>query len=101
MLGALIVTALGSAYTAVEAHKTRKGVEAERAEKRKELDKQEAKMEEDIAKQKEKQAKDLELQKAKETRKAKRGASGYAGSVLTGGIKPGSAVTKRATLGVG
>ena len=101
MLGAAIVTALGSAYTAVEAHKTRKGVEAERGKKQAELDKQEAKMEEDIAAQKAKEAKDLELQKTKETRKAKRGASGYAGSVLTQGIKPGAAATKRATLGVG
>jgi len=100
-LGAMIATGLGSLYTARETRKQRKGVEAEREETRVKLKADEAKMEAEIAEQTAQQAKDLELQKAKETRKAKRGASGYAGSVLTSGIKPESAVTRRATLGVG
>lgn len=100
-LGAMVVTALSAAYSAKETRTQRKNVQAQQAQQNIKLEKQEKKMEADIAKQEAEQAKSLELQRAKQTRKAKRGATGYAGTVLTEGITPGAAVTKRAVLGVG
>jgi hypothetical protein len=98
---ALGILAAASAWQAKETRDTRKETERQYAEKKAEAATEKKKMDEEIAAQKAKQQADLERQKQKETRKAKRGASGYAGTVLTQGIKPDSMAAQRKVLGVG
>lgn len=98
---AMGIMALASLWSAKETRDARKDAESAREADRAKKAEEKKKMDAEIAAQEAEQKKAMEKQRQKETRIAKRGSGGYAGTILTQGVAANSDAAKRTKLGVG